>query len=384
MNSSPRPRTSVPRELLVFTGVAAFFAATVYFPQTLAPAMAASFEIDAAGQSAVTGAVQLSYGAAMLMIVPRADRANPRTLLAVLLAASAVAAFAFAVAPSAPFAAGIGIVLGLSAGGAQVCVVYASSVALAPRGVDRRARDGMPWAISGILLGVIVSRPVATTLAAWADWRAAFVVLGLVSAVLAVLVEWVVPSRAVSSPAQHPRLEPEARSVVRSALHALGSRHIWAWALPQSSLFAVQCAFWAIAPFLLTARLGGADAAVALSVISVAAVSGVVVSFLLGRVGRVRHPRRTHGLVFATGALGALGLVPAGLAAGVVVVVLLFLAAIVLDGSVAAGQTVAQREAMRLGPTASARANGAYMAIVYAGGALGSAVGGLLFQWFIS
>ena len=148
-------------------------------------------------------------------------------------------------------------------------------------------------------------------------------------------------------------------------------------ALYHACLFATFSLFWTTVPLLLADRFGLSQGGIAL--FALAGVAGAIAAPVAGRAADQGWSKTATGLaMLAVVAALLLGLAggsesgsgsPAGLVA-------LLLAAILLDFVATANGVLGQRAIYTLGAAMRGRLNGLYMATFFAGGAIGSALGG--------
>src|SRR5699024_10850947 len=114
---------------------------------------------------------QVGYAIGLALLVPLGDLLERRTLLTMMLIGSYVCLLAMAFAPSWPVLAAAAVLVGLGSGVGQVLVPFAATLAHP----DERGRV-IGSVMTGLLLGILLSRVVAGLIAAVAGWRAVFVV----------------------------------------------------------------------------------------------------------------------------------------------------------------------------------------------------------------
>ncbi len=141
-------------------------------------------------------------------------------------------------------------------------------------------------------------------------------------------------------------------------------------AVCQALMFAAFSAYWTGISYQLIAVHGFNQAQIGLFAL-VGAV-GVVAAPVAGRIAD-RGDRFVSGIALF---IGVAAMIVARFGASSVV--LLGLAAVLLDVAMTAHQVLSQREIYQLRPDARARINTVYMGSVFAGGALGSALAGAL------
>ncbi|WP_433135516.1 MFS transporter [Actinomadura nitritigenes] len=351
--------------LAVTCGVAV---GNVYFPQAVAPAVAAGLGVGAGTAAGVVSAAQFGYAAGIFLLVPLGDRVAHRRLIVVLLA---VTAAALAVAGAAP---GAGVLVAASAA-AGAATVVAPVVGPMAAGLVPASRRG--W-VSGVMLsgslgGMLLSRSLGGPLAQWLGWRSPYLVAAALALVLAVVLARGLPVTVPPSGQRYGRLLLEPLALLREEPELRRS------CFYQAAVFGAFSAVWTgVALLLAGPRYGlGAPAVGALALVNAATM---VCTPVAGRVADRRGADAVSlwamaGVVVSAGVL-AVGCVggAVGLAAG----------SLLLDVAMQSGMVANQVRNYGLRADARSRVNTAYITCGYLGGAAGSwlaarAYGG--FEW---
>jgi predicted MFS family arabinose efflux permease len=300
--------------------------------------------------------------------VPLADLVENRGLVLNLLLVAVAAA---ATAPFMPTALAFLLalfVLGAASSVIQVLVPVAA--AMAPPAMRGRVVGDV---MSGVMVGILLSRPLASAVADSLGWRAFFGVTAAAMAGIAVVLAWRLPKR-------RPASRPAYAALIASLWHLLRAEPM----LRRRALTAALCMaafsmFWtaialrlAAAPFHLSQR--------GIALFALVGAGGTFTAPLAGRAGDRGWTRMTtlggHLLVLAALALagwaGCAPQLPSGLA-----LVLLGASAVLLDVGVTADQTLGRRAVNLLRPEARGRLNGLFVGLFFIGGAVGSAAAGL-------
>lgn len=178
--------------LAVAGGVAV---APVYYAPPLLDAMADGFGISHAAVGAVVTATQIGYGVGLALVVPLGDLLDRRRLIVGQFALSAAALAAVACAPSGGWLLGTLAAVGVLAVVTQVLVAHAAGLA-GPAGRGR----AVGTVTGGIVLGILLARVVAGTLADVAGWRAVYAFAAALATATA-LVLWQALPRSERAPA---------------------------------------------------------------------------------------------------------------------------------------------------------------------------------------
>jgi predicted MFS family arabinose efflux permease len=340
----------------------------VLAPQTLVGVMGPAIGLHPASYGLVATAPLLGYAGGLFFLTPLADCIEAKSLiLRTLLVAAVLAAATPYVHGAMPFL-GTLFMLGFASAAVQMIVPLAAAMA-APERRGRAVGDIM----SGLMLGILFARPIASLVDHVLGWRLYYLIL----AVALVLVT-------IGLAALLPRLPPRARityaTLIRSLVDLLRSEPV----LRRRSLTAALglasfSIFWtAIALELASPRFGLGQTGIAL--FALAGAGGAVVAPLAGRAGDRGWTRIgtivAHVLTIAAFAVAALG-DRLGARTPTIGLAVLALSAIVLDVGVFGDQTFGRRAINLLNPDARARLNGLFVGIFFVGGSIGSALVGL-------
>ena len=341
-------------------------AANLYYAQTLVGPISAATGLSPQAAGLVVTLTQAGYTAGLLFIVPLGDLFENRKLVvsALLFTAAALVAAALSTSAWTFLAAALGIGLGSVA--AQVLVPFAAHLsAEATRG------QTVGKVVSGLLMGIMLARPVASLVADHASWHAVFGGAAALILLLAAVLHRKLPLRVPAAPVPYGKLmaslwhlfltQPVLRR--RAAYHA--------------GLFGAFSLFWTVTPLMLAApQFHLSQTGVA--VFALVGMAGAIASPIAGRLADSGHT------LLATAAALVLGVVSFVMPVYVpesrnVALAMLTVASIVLDMGVAANLVLGQRAIFNLGAEVRSRLNGLYFAFFFAGGALGSALGGWVY-----
>jgi predicted MFS family arabinose efflux permease len=212
----------------------------LYFNQPLLIEMARSLHVTEAQMSHVAVAAQAGYAIGLLFFVPLGDVLERRSLILKMIAGLVLAMLVTAVVPSLGPMVLITLVTGMMAAVTHVILPIAPEIATPANG--GRAVGSV---MTGLLLGILLSRTFSGWIAEWLNWRSVFLIASVLCVALAFFLR-----RAL------PLLPPRAPMPYR---HALGS--LWTLIRTQPLLvesatvgglvFAAFSAFWTTLVFLL-------------------------------------------------------------------------------------------------------------------------------------
>jgi len=351
---------------MLLAAAAGIIVANLYYAQPLVGPIGAALGMPPAATGLVVTLTQIGYCLGLLFIVPLGDLLENRRLIvsglvatgaALALAASANAAWQFLLAALA---------IGLGAVVAQVLVPFAAH--LSPEATRGQTVGKV---VSGLLLGIMVARPVASLLAGFGGWQAVFGIAAALVLLLAVVLHFKLPQR-------HPTGNERYGALIASLWPVLSKTPVLRRrALYHAGLFGAFSLFWTVVP----QALSGPDFGLSqngIALFALVGMAGAVASPIAGRLADRGHTLGATAIALVVGALSFMLPLFAPnskpLALG-----LMALAAIVLDAAVAANLVLGQRALFALGAEIRSRLNGLYFALFFAGGALGSALGGWIY-----
>ncbi|MDB5368561.1 MAG: araJ [Roseomonas sp.] len=351
--------------MLLLAAACGTLVANLYYAQPLIGPVSASLGLTPAAAGLIVTLAQAGYGLGLLLLVPLGDLVENRRLVVAVVGACAVALAVAALSTTAiPFLLA-SLAVGVCAVAAQILVPYAAH--LAPERMRGRVVGNV---MSGLLLGIMLARPVSSFIAGVAGWHAVFWLSAVLTAALALLLWRLLPRR-----------QPQG------GLHygALLASMAWLWrtlpvlrrrAFCHAGLFAAFSLFWTTVPLHLAEDFGFTQSGIA--IFALVAVAGALVAPLAGRLadrGQMKPGLARGGMLLAL-ALGVVSFPVSLLGTGNVALAALVVSAILLDGAVTLNLILSQRAVFALGETFRSRLNGLFMAVFFTGGAVGSALGG--------
>lgn len=361
MQSTPPLTPLGPALTLLLATATGLAVASIYYVQPLLGLLSVQFGVGSATIGLLPTLTQLGYAAAILLLSPLGDRYDRRRLI-VIKAAGLVAALAFAaLAPGFVTLCAASVAIGLMATLAQDLVPAAAT--LAPE-AERGRRVGQ--VMTGLLLGILLSRVAAGSLAELAGWRAVY-------AIAAVVVALLIPLLWRSLPRFVPATQASYGSLLAS-MAALWVRHpaLRRAALAQGLLSVAFSAFWSTLALMLAGPEFGQGSAVA-GAFGLAGAAGALIAPMAGGLADRRGPqaviRAGALLVFVAFAVQAVA--PASLW-------LLVLVAVVFDLGVQAALVSHQSVIYGLDAGARSRLNAVLVSVMFVGMAGGAALGSVL------
>jgi predicted MFS family arabinose efflux permease len=360
---SDRPLTN---GLITLMAVAiGIIVANLYYLQPLLHQIAVDFHVGAARASLLMTLIQAGYALGLAFVVPLGD-VWPRRRLAVgvFLLAAAMMAVAASLT-SFTLLAFVTLVIGLASVGGQVLITLAAD--LAAEGQRGRV---IARVMTGLLLGILLSRTVSGLVAQIAGWRSVYwSAAGLLLATAAVL-RFVLPREAPREHIAYRRLVGGVFSLFLTEPTLRRRAYLGAM------IFAANSVLWTTLSFLLA----GSPYHYSNAVIGLFGFFGVAGVLAANAAGHQADRQRTHvsTVVAAALLLASFGL----LALGRDSVVLLAVGIMVLDTGMQGMQITNQSIIYALLPGGRSRVNSAYMVAGFAGASLGSYLAGAVYARF--
>ncbi|MGS0740987.1 MFS transporter [Glaciimonas sp. GG7] len=358
------PSHAIPTWITLLLAIACgAIVANLYYAQPLIGLISASIHLSPAAAGLVVTLSQVGYCLGLLFIVPLGDLIENRRLVVCALLVTVVALIAAAFSQTAWEFLLAALVIGLSSVAAQVLVPYATYLA-----TPEKRGQVVGNVMSGLLMGILLARPLSSLIANFWGWHAVFAMSACAISLLTLVLARHLPPRHPAAALPYGRLLQSMWGLLtstpilrrRAAYHAL--------------LFAAFSMFWTVIPLLLAGpRFNLSQTGIAL--FALAGVMGAIAAPIAGRLADRGLTRPTTGLalvlVLVAYPVAYIGATGSHFSLGLLVV-----AALLLDMGVSANLVLGQRAIFSLGDAVRSRLNGLYMALFFAGGAIGSALGG--------
>jgi predicted MFS family arabinose efflux permease len=355
--------------VILFTVTVAALITNLFGPQTLVSLMAASFGLSTAASGTMSMISVVGYSAGLFFVVPLADLIENRRLITLMLAGAALCAVGVVLAPNALVLFPLLFVLGAACTVIQILMPMAAAMT-EPEQRGRVLGDIM----GGLMLGILISRPVASFLAGWWSWKGFFVISAMVSALL-----WV--TLLIRLPVRRPATNITYGVLIASLLKLTREEPVL---LKRSIMAAIVMGafniFWTSIVFVLgSAPFHFKQDGIA--IFALVGAGGAIFTPLLGRMADKGLGQRVTNIAHLVLVLGFGVAAIGGLGSSIPIcalLILLGLGAIALDFGVLGNQTVGRQMINLLRPEARGRINAIFVGVFFLGGAIGSAVAGML------
>lgn len=364
-NSAHRTGLSPALLGLLATG-AGLSVANLYYSQPLLGTLASALPAPAAYVGLIPTLTQLGYALGLLLLAPLGDRFDRRRIILAKLAVLLLALLGASLAPGLHGLLLASLVTGLAATVAQDLVPAAAT--LSPPAERGRI---VGTVMTGLLLGILLSRVVSGLVGEWLGWRAVYLFAALSIAAIAVAVWRGLPAFAATTRLSYPAL--------LGSLGALWRRHaaLRRATLAQALLSVGFSAFWSTLALYLHAgpfQLGSAAA----GAFGLAGAAGALAAPWAGRLADRHGSEWVTRLGIGLAALAFASLLLLPWLPGVTGLVLLALATVVFDLGVQATLIAHQAQVYGLEPEARSRLNAVLFTGMFIGMASGAALGSLL------
>ena len=360
------PREQLPSSLVTLFAVGAGLSvAGLYYNQPILGAMASSVEATPAQIGLVPMLTQLGYSAGILLFAPLGDRLDRKRVIVLKLGALAAALALVGMATSLPLLAAASLGVGLLATTAQDFVPAAA--ALAPPAARGKT---VGTVMTGLLLGILLSRLVSGAVSDRFGWRTVFFGAAVTIAALAAF-----------SAARLPRFKPSVtepyfkllKSIVSLARDSAPLRRA---TFAQSMLAMGFSGFWST----LALFLGGAPhhlGSTAAGLFGLAGAAGALAAPFAGSIADTRGPTQVirFGIMLVMASFVAMALFPRSLA-------LLVVGTITFDLGVQACLISHQSIVYSLDPAARSRLNAVLVSCMFLGMSAGAAIASQLLPRF--
>lgn len=362
-STSSQPHSLSPALVLLFAFCCGAIVANLYYAQPIIELIAPAVGLSMHQASLIVSLTQIGYALGLLFLVPLADLLESRRLMLLTTLAAMVCLLAAAFSSAPGVFLGLSLLIGLSSVSVQMLIPLAAH--LAPEASRGRVVGNI---MAGLLLGILLARPVASLVAEYFGWRAVYVMAAALMLGIVVVIATTIPRHAPDNRGHYGHLLLSLFSLLRR-YSTLRQR-----ALYQGLMFASFSLFWTVAPVELVRHYGFSQTHVAL--FALVGAIGAIAAPIAGRLADAGHTRRATRVALVLAPL-AFALTLAGPLGGVIGLVL---CAVLLDFSVQLNMVLGQRDVYGLEQNSRARLNALYMTSIFIDGAIGSAVASLLFE----
>ncbi len=337
--------------------------ANIYYAQPIIELIAPDIGLTPAMASLIVSLTQIGYALGLFFLVPLGDLLENRKLmiLTTVVAIASLLGAAFTEQPNLFLL--VSLLIGFSSVSVQILIPLAAHLAPA----ESRGRV-VGSIMGGLLLGILLARPVSSVVADHFGWRAMFMAAAALMAFISVVLMLTIPKRQPDHSASYGQLLGSLGTLLRRQ-PVLRQRAFY-----QGCMFAAFSLFWTAAPLELARNHGLSQSEIAL--FALVGALGAVAAPIAGRLADAGHTHRASLLAML---FAALSFLPAFIHP-LFSVIGLAVTGVVLDFCVQMNMVIGQRAVYALDAHSRSRLNALYMTSIFIGGAFGSAIASSVYE----
>ncbi len=336
--------------------------ANIYYCQPLVLLVSREYDVSESRAGTITFCTQLGYAIGLLFLVPLGDKLERRGHI---VATSGLAVLALA-----------GAALSHSLASLQVACLLIGATCIVPQLILPLAAHLSPaekrgkiigTVMSGLLIGILLSRTLSGAVGAWLGWRGMFWIAAGITLILLILMHR-------TFPVSHPRYTGNYGSLMRSLFTLFRQQPLLREASAINALaFGSFGLFWTTMVLHLSAPPFNFQSDT-IGLFGLAAAAGALIAPMIGGKADRGNPRVAigYGIVIAGISFLIFGIFPSSITAMIAGILL-------LDLALQAVHVSNQTRVYTLIPEARNRINTVYMTLSFLGTSLGSAIG--LWVW---
>ncbi|MFC4812022.1 MFS transporter [Paenibacillus sp. GCM10023250] len=361
--AAPGGTTALSRGLLLLMALSAgMTVANLYYNQPLLADIGRSFGVGPDSVGLISTCTQIGYALGMFLFVPLGDIKERKGLITILLALVCLSLIGVATAQNLPWIYAASLAVGVTTVVPQILVPLAAT--LAAPGESGKA---VGTVMSGLLLGILLTRTVSGLIGGTWGWRVMYAVAAAAMLALLVLLRVKLPTNRPSAELRYGQLLASMGGLVKR--HATLRES----ALIGAANFAAFSVFWTALAFYIEGPPYGYSSRIA-GLFGLVGAAGALGAPIVGRMADRFRTERIIGVLLALNVLsfllfGAWGGWLWALITGV----------LLMDLGVQGTQVANMARIYALEPAARSRINTVQMVTTFLGGAIGSSLGS--FAW---
>lgn len=359
--------SALMRTLLVLAAAAGFSVASIYYAQPILPLMGDNLHLGIGSMGLIPTLTQAGYAMGILFLLPLGDRFDRRIIILVKAFALALMLVLYSFSTGEHSLLALSLLLGAAATVAQDIVPAAAILS-----VSGKQGKAVGMVMTGLLLGILLSRTVSGLVSAAFGWRVMYQLAALSIALIGLALWRVLPRFTAQAELGYPSL---MKSMVDLWIRHPALRRA---ALAQGLLSIGFSAFWSMLAVMLSQQfhLGSAVA----GAFGIAGAAGALAAPLSGALAdKVGSNRVTqYAAALATLSFALMFLLP--LLSPFWQLTLIALCAIGFDLGLQSSLVAHQTLVYRLDPQARGRLNALLFTGVFIGMALGSVLGSAMWE----
>lgn len=338
--------------------------ANLYYAQTLIALISSDLHLNLKLSGFIVTLTQLGYGAGLLFIAPLSDLVENRRLIIVLLVLTFLSLLGIIFSQTSSILFIFCFFLGLTSVSAQIIIPFVAHITP----IEKRGQT-VGTVMSGLLLGIMLSRPLASLFTHFFSWHAIFIFSAVFMLLLIFLLHHFFPTRKPQHNLSYVKLIASFPLIFKS-YPVLRRRAFY-----HAMLFCVFNLFWtSVAVLLMGPFFNYSQETVAL--FAFVGATGALMAPIAGRLADKGYTRIATGIAIL---LVGLACIIARWHSGHSMIALV-ISALILDIGIACNVILGQRAIYALAPEIRGRLNGLYVAIFFIGGGIGSALSAYLYR----
>jgi len=337
--------------------------ANIYYAQPIIELLAPDVGLSTHSASLIVSLTQIGYALGLFFLVPLADLIENKRLMLLTLLVSFLSLIATALADSPSIMLILCLTVGMSSVSVQVLIPLAAHLSS-----DAKRGQVLGNIMAGLLLGILLARPISSLIADHFGWRAVFYFAAGCMVFIAAVIYFAIPIRQPSHKTSYFALLKSLKQLIVSQ-PILRQRAFY-----QALMFASFSLFWTSVPVVLAREYGLSQTEIA--VFALVGAAGAIAAPIAGRLADMGYTQQVSlvaKVVAVVCFLPTLYELPHA-------VIILALTGVLIDFSVQANMVLGQRAVYELVPESRARLNAIYMTSIFVGGALGSLIASPLYE----
>lgn len=364
MNATSHAASTMTRGMvMLFAFCCGAIVANIYYAQPIIELIAPDIGLTPAMASLIVSLTQIGYALGLFFLVPLGDLLENRKLMiaTTVVAIASLLGAAFTEQPNLFLL--VSLLIGFSSVSVQILIPLAAHLAPA----ESRGRV-VGSIMGGLLLGILLARPVSSVVADHFGWRAMFMAVAALMAFISVVLMLTIPKRQPDHSASYGQLLRSLGTLLRDQ-PLLRQRAFY-----QGCMFATFSLFWTAAPLELVRNHGLSQTQIA--IFALVGAIGAIAAPIAGRLADAGHTHRASllAMIFAV-----LSFLPA-FVHPLYSVIGLAVTGVVLDFCVQMNMVLGQRAIYALDANSRSRLNALYMTSIFIGGAFGSAIASSVYE----
>lgn len=348
-------------------------AANIYYAQPIVQFIAKDLNMSSDLSGLLTTFTQIGYGLGLFFIVPMADLFKSKMIIGMLIVLSIISLIGMLISTNGILFTLLTTIVGIGACAAQMLVPL--TMRIVP---PEEAGKYIGKVMSGLLIGIMIARPISIAITEWFGWRTVFLFSLITLVIVLMLILRLLPNYEVMASSHMPYSNLIA-SMAKILIHTFPLQQR---AFYHACLFATFSLYWTTMPMLLRSEpLNFSNNEIAL--IGFVALAGALLTPTIGKLA-------DRGYIFTLSNISMLLVLLSILLLffvqdhSLVSVILILISGICIDIGVSGNLLLGQKVIFGLNPEIRNRLNGLYMTIFFLGGAFGSWIGSYSFYRFNS